>query len=133
MDALDRLNRWVKVRGMINLVLDQVAGNLVPDELLWLDYIVISIKVVLLQTPGDDGKYQVTPFLSANYGCLVDLDHSPSFHVLISADMPPHLDGKGMHHILRTRFLVLVTSVWNITPWQFDILCHLQKRTTHEP
>lgn len=55
MDALDVLDVGAEVGRMVDLVLEENAGRLVPDELRGLYIVVLSIEVVAVQRPLKDG------------------------------------------------------------------------------
>lgn len=61
MDALNSLYIRVKVGGMVDLVLEQNPGYLVPDKLLRLDSVVLAIQVVILQASCNNRQLEVAP------------------------------------------------------------------------
>lgn len=60
MDALDVLDVGAEVGRVVDLVLEEDAGDPVADELRGLDCVVLGVEVVGFQGAGEDGELEVS-------------------------------------------------------------------------
>ncbi len=91
MDALDVLNVGAEVRGMVDLVVEQNAADLVAYKLRRLDVVAVQVEEVVLETPSLNGQHEIASRL----------------HILIVDDLAPHLDAIAGHRVFRRTLLVL--------------------------
>lgn len=94
MDALDVLDVGAEVGRVVDLVLEEDAGDFVCRDLAWLNRVVGGVEEVVLERARGNGELQV----------------SAGLEVGVADCAAPELQGIGRHRVFGGGFFVLAVS-----------------------